>query len=173
MNDPQLRLEHLISRCLDNEASDAERAELAAWKRSEPTAAHLWAETEAVDQAAREALQAILQGGSRPRVLRLPWWSQAIGLAAAAVVTLVLWLAPPTDTGGAHRASASGSWFLPTGSEPRADEVVDVPPTVLERPTVRQHDRNWILIPGEQPGEYLVIEIDEARTRVARVGKDF
>jgi hypothetical protein len=48
-------------------------------------------------------------------------------------------------------------------------------PPGYERPELRLRgtQRDWIVIPGDQPGTYLVIQVDHVRTHVIGVHRDF
>jgi hypothetical protein len=70
------------------------------------------------------------------------------------------------------QAASIGSWFAP--ATPQGD-AVEALPSAYERPElrVRGTEREWIVIPGQEPGSYLVIEVDHVRTHVIGVHRDF
>ncbi len=110
-----------------------------------------------------------------------PYWSRlgrGLALAAAACLALITWHKALRPTGqipasGQKPLQASAaSWFAP---QPAAADVVQPVPSAYNRPElrVRGTQRDWIVIPGDQPGEYLVIEVDRVRTHVIGVHQDF
>lgn len=172
MNDAQSQLERLISRFLDDEATRAERRELKAALRNDPCAEALFEETAALD---REAGYALRRATGRTIVMsrRTPMWLRVlVPLAAAACLGLLAWLGPKSGTHTGNGEMRQAGWFAP----PRfGRDTLDARPQVYERPHVRLRDtkRNWIVIPGERPGEFMVIEVDRVQTRVLRIQRDF
>lgn len=177
------KLEHLFSREIDGEASAEDRELLAALLKSDARMQALFEEYRSLDRAAGEALRQA--AGRRPRVVTLGGFWRRSGrtllVAAAAGVAALLWLQPAEQqhrdgragTGPQHAGSVSvPSWFVP--SVPRGD-VIEPVPTAYERPElrVRGTERNWLLIPGDRPGEFFVIEANRVRTHVIVVQQDF
>ena len=133
-----------------------------------------------LDDEVGDALRAAL-GRTRRARPRSAWWvrvGRSLTVAAAACLAALVWFqptpAPRTDPGQARpqRAGVGPSWFAP--ATPRADEIEPLP-SAYERPElrVRGTQRDWIVIPGREPGTYLVIEIDRVRTHVIGVHQDF
>lgn len=176
------KLEHLFSRAIDGEASAADRELLAALLKSDARMQALFNEYRSLDRAAGEALRQA--AGRRPRVVTLGGFWRRSGrtllVAAAAGLAAVLWLQPMeqhwdgrAETAPQQAGSVSmPSWFVP--SVPRGD-VIEPVPTAYERPElrVRGTERNWLLIPGDRPGEFFVIEANRVRTHVIVVQQDF
>jgi len=169
------KLERLISRYLDEECDGIERRELQGLLRRDPQADALFEESRALDREVSRALRAAL-GRSHVRRRRLPFWTRLgrVGMvAAAACLALLLWVSPggrqrnrTADAGGSR-----GSWFAPPPVwgdtlEERED---------FERPQVWLDDseRQWIVVPSDAPGEYMVVEIKRVKTRTIRIQKDF
>ncbi len=179
MNMPLQELERLISRSLDREATVDEQRRLRA-ALAEPAARALYDEYAAIDAEAGRALRAVLGGGPlrlvRPRAC-LGWRRWAGSLAIAAGLTGMFWLTPmdgPADgRGGASKAQTSGlPWFVPP--RPPADRV-EPPKPVADRPTIQLSNtqREWLVVPGKRPGEFLVIEVDRTNTEQIPLHRDF
>ncbi len=170
------KLEHLLSRHLDGECSPQEKQVLRSLLRREPEARARLEDYERLDQAVGAALQAAM--GRTPRSFGRPWArvGRGVVVAAAACLAAAAWLQPrlsPSDPGASRTQQASaGSWFAPATLE--GDTVEPTPPG-YERPEVRLRgtQRDWIVIPGDRPGTYLVIEVDHVRTHVIGVHRDF
>ncbi|MFH1749199.1 MAG: hypothetical protein ABIG44_19380 [Planctomycetota bacterium] len=179
MKQPPSDLERLITRYLDDEATSRERRELDAWTRSDPNAEALLDDYAALD---REFGNAIRGAMGRTRIIPVgrSVWSRAtglVGLAAAACLALLVWMQPPPSAVENGRDQSSGSvlpssWFVPAVPQ---DRVMRQANRSFERPQRRQRnlDREWILVPGEGPGEYLVIEVNRVRTRAVNIQGDF
>lgn len=177
MNEAQDKLERLITRELDGEIDAAGRRELRRLLR-DPAAAALYDDTAALD---REIGAGLRQALGRPAVrVRLTSWHR-IGrtalMAAAAGLAAILWYrpAPPAGgpgAGGKPQQAGMASWFVP--SMPPGDAVEPLS-TAYVRPElrVRGTEREWILIPGDQPGSIMVIEVDRVRTRAIAVHRDY
>ncbi len=179
MNQSSEQLERLISRLLDDESTPAQRRELRAMTRSSPAAQALFEEYAALD---REAGCAMRQALGRTLTLRPasgPWvrFGRLIAVAAAACLAAGVWLGAPggksaNSRGRTERASSTG-WFAPGQTGDQAAEPVG--PSDYERPHVRLRNtqRDWIVIPGSRPNEYLLIEVDRVQTRVIGIKRDF
>ena len=179
MNDLPDNIERLISRYLDDEADAGERRQLTTLVRRDPQAAALFDEQAALDREISIALRKALRRPlARPRRLRVwPRVFRTVGVAAAACLAAVFWTqpqgAPPAPDGTAHGSFGVGrSWFAPPPAS--VDTLVDTP-DVFERPGVhlRAADRNWIVVPGDAPGEFLIVEVKRVRTRTVHVQQDF
>lgn len=180
MNPEQERLEHLITRCLDEEATPQEQALLRGVQRSNREARRLIEDTRELDQELRETLRRAMgmPTPARPHRWRAFELARGLIIAAAACLATFAWMQPKlTEPGRGDRrtqqAGALTSWFAapPVAA---ADTVVPVPEQ-YERPElpVRQTAREWIVIPSEQPGRYFVIEVEHVQTRAVLVHRDY
>jgi len=188
MRTPSENLEHLISRYLDDEASAADRRELDAALRRDPRAQALFDESVALDRELRSALRsAARRAGSaaRPGALRRrAGWSGVALLGMAASLAAAFWVFPVSRS--THEAGQSetragqsgwpvqngGSWFVP----PPAPGDSFVPETAVAAvPHIRVEDtqREWIVVPGRRPGEFLVVEVKHIRAKKVRIERDF
>jgi hypothetical protein len=54
-------------------------------------------------------------------------------------------------------------------------DMIEPLPTAYERPElrVRGTQRDWIVLPADEPNTYLVIEVNHVRTHVIGVQRDF
>lgn len=170
------RLERLISRFLDGEARPEERRALNQTLARDPAARALFDETQALD---REATVAMRQALGRSRLLiaprRVSGWAGGLGLAAAAAIAaLFIWQPGGGLSGDARNTSTAGpSWgFAP--APPPGDSVA---PAIegYHRPQVKLRDtqRDWLVVPGERPGEFLIIEVNHVRTQGVRIHQDY
>lgn len=175
MIDPSDNLERLVSRYLDGECTPEERKQLKAMLRRDSTAEDFFEETAALD---REFGRAMRQSLGRTLIIRrrLPLWarvSRVAGFSAAACLAWLVLRTPqpdtlaPTDPARPQRAS----WFAP--QPVAADSLAQQPQS--ERPQVRMDkmDRHWIVVPGDTPGEFLVVEVKRVKTRTVPVQEDF
>jgi hypothetical protein len=164
MNDEVSDLERLISRYLDDEATRAERRRLRA-QCADPQVEALLDEHETIDREAGRAMRAAMGRTVFLPTVRNKWtpvW-QVAGLAAAACIAALMWMYPHRPDVRNHRPDQrqtadvlQSKWFI-DGVQP-------------QQMPVRQ--RNWIIVPGSRPGEYMVIEVDRVRPRV-RPARDF
>ncbi len=179
MNPSSSELERLISRYLDDEATPQERRELNVRMRSDPAVEALVDDYASLDRELGNALRGAL---GRTRVLPVgrSLWARAgslVGLAAAACLALMVWMRPvqpagrPADRQPVH-AGVPTSWFAPAVPQ---DQTVQRVNRSFERPQRRQRqtEREWILVPGERPGEYLIIEVKRVRTRAVAIQVGF
>ncbi len=177
MSNPSEQLERLISRYLDDEITPAQQRELNAMLRRDPAAEELFEQSVALDREMRYALR---RAAGRPihRVRRLRGWERVVqlgGVAAAACLALVLWLAPqrPADRvvtdDGTQRA---GSWFAPPPSP--GDTFLPSAPLsggpAADSPAAQ---REWIVIPGQRQGEFLIVEVKRVQPRRIRSQQEF
>lgn len=170
-------LERLISRFLDDECSADERRTLRRTLRDDPAAAALYEEYTALDREIGHALRSALGRHTDLPVGRSlrPWLSHLAGLAAAACLVALVWFeGPRSDLSPRdhNRASQPKAWFPGNGHNgdaARSDSLNYDRPHI----PVRQTARDWILIPGEHPGEFMVIEVDRVRTRAIGIYGDF
>lgn len=175
-------LERLISRVLDHEASAAEHEHLQALCNHDTEARQLYDELCGMDAevatAMRRALGRPVRLRLRPRRQRV--WQYGIIAAAACIATLA-WLQPrpqPTTNLGNQSQHQSGmlpqqnSWFV----VPQAPaDVLEPVPEVFVRPgtVVRGTQRHWVVIPGEKARTYMIVEMDNVRTQVNVIQRDF
>jgi hypothetical protein len=175
-SEPTGDLERLISRYLDGESPPRERRELNDRLRRDPRAAALFEEHSALDREVKSALRYALD---RPPVAGrvLPRWerlARVVALAAAACLAAMFWLTPNRSAPGSHdRAAAqAASWFAPP---PTFGDTLIAQPERFNRPQIRvdRPNTNWILVPSDKPGEFLVIEVERVLTRTIPVQHDF
>jgi anti-sigma factor RsiW len=179
MNVPNDRLERLFSRCLDGAATPTEHGLLERLCRDDETIAARFDDYRRFDAQIGAALRAEL--APAPRVARLQAWlrhaGRTLALATAACLAGFAWLGPqPTPDASSSKAIVHAgqlaSWFRP--AEPPVD-TVEPASTAYERPElrVRGTQRDWIVVPGEDPDTYFVIEVDRVRTHVMAAYQDF
>ncbi|MCK4340562.1 MAG: hypothetical protein KAY37_02415 [Phycisphaerae bacterium] len=179
MNSESDKLEHLFSRTIDGENSSDDRELMEALFREDPELPALFEEYRGFDRMVGDALRWDMNRAGHARPIHTLWGRFGRGLlaAAAACLATLAWLHPnqpmsqnPREPGPAQ--ASSSSWFAP--SAPRGDVVRPIP-TAYERPELRLRgtQREWIVIPGDQPGTYLIIEVDHVRTHVIGVHQDF
>ncbi|MBI5863752.1 MAG: hypothetical protein HZB38_04445 [Planctomycetes bacterium] len=175
MNEPTNNLERLVSRYLDDECSVEERRQLRQLLRKDAEAEAFFEETAALD---REIGRAMRHALGRPVVLRRqsPRWIQigrAIALGAAACLAWVF--LNPGGSATSQRPEQGrpmrASWFAPPPAP--ADTMSDT--RGYDRPQVRldNTESRWIVVPGERPGEFLVVEVKRVKTRTIPVQGDF
>lgn len=170
------QLERLLSRYLDHECSAEERELVDTLVARDADARALLDEYRTLDPLVSAALQWELRP-SPAAATTSPWlrWSRrALAVAAAACLAWLSWqpwAAHTTPVPGTARATHT-SWFAPTS--PPADTVQPVP-SAYERPEVRLQgtERNWIVIPGDEPGAYFIVQVDRIRTHVLPVHEDY
>jgi len=173
------QLERLISRELDGECTRAERKHLRQVLDRQPDVRARYEEMHAVDRAARDALRHAL--GRSSETLRLaarrPGWMRGLLVAVAAGLATLVWLHPGQRGGrvpaspARPRAEAGLTAWRPTS--PR--DVVEPVPAAYERPELRWRgtQREWIIIPGDGPNVYMLIEMDQVRTHIIGVHRDY
>ncbi len=189
VNTPSERLDHLFSRYLDGECSAAEAQLLEALIDEHPEVREAFEDFRSLDAAVGDALRSVM---GRPAVDRTAAGNQKlhpadvrhllrhrvgrlVALAAAACLPLAAWLYPPhrqPGPGGHTPVQAGTSWF--SAATPAADTIEKVPRS-YERPEVgvRDVEREYLVIPGDEPGTYMVIEVNRVRTKAVRVHQDF
>ena len=174
MNDPTHDIERLISRHLDDEATADERRALNAQMRRDPAAAALFENCAELDREVKQALRSVL-GHSPMRAA--PVWQRTLRvfvLAAAACIAVMFWSMPGGERAmpGQPGAARAGSWFAPL---PAAGDTMVEYPARFDRPQMRftKPQSDWVVIPSDTPGEFLVIQVKRVPTRTVRVHKDF
>ena len=174
MTHPRDSLEHLISRILDEEATASERRDLNAQLRRDPAAAALFEAERALDREFKVVLHRALGHSivhKRPR----PIWertARTLALAAAACLTLLFWSLPAEKTTPENVQAAATSWFR---SPSPGSDALTTDPAALEPAVTPLQDTNadWIVIPSDKPGEFLVIEVNRVKTRMVVNQRDF
>ncbi len=168
-------LEHLFTREIDGAASRDER-ELLHTLLQDPDVRARFQAYAALDEALGAALRADFdQAAASARSRRYPARiGRALALGLAACAATLIWLLPPSKApapGGPQQAGAP-SWFAPL--EPPRD-TVETLPADFERPQVRFRgtQRYWIVVPRDEPGHLLIVELDRVRTAVISLHEDF
>jgi len=178
MNDETRELDRLISRYLDEESSIRERREFERRLDHDPAAAELFEDYAVIDRDIGVALREALLRPRAPtrRKSRREKYARVGMLAAAACLAALFWFAPPQVPDDVNRPATArvqpGSWFAaPTFS---GDELVERP-TLFNRSVnwVGKPKTEWIVIPAERAGEYMVIEVDRVLTQTRRERRDF
>jgi hypothetical protein len=178
MNRGSERLEHLFSRCLDNECTPQERQLLERLLRDDAELRALYADYGRLDRLVGDTLRDEAGQARRVIPMRAAWSrvAKALTVAAAAGLAAIAWYQPsrtaPQPGGPRVEQAGFSSWFAPA---PAAADVVEPVSPGLERPQVRLQgtQRDWIVIPGDEPGEVLVIEVNRVRTHAMGVHRDF
>lgn len=175
-------VERLVSRFLDEEVSDEERRQLEEFMRRNRDAQPAVDEYFELERETRSALRSAFGTSlsARRRAIR---WNRAarIGVAAvAASIVLISWqrsLTPspadaPGSTAAAKAAQPEASWFAPP---PQAMDSLAPAPIDGERTQIHidKSDRNWLVVPGDRPGEFLVIEVKQTKRRTIAVTQDY
>lgn len=199
MNDQPHELEILISRILDHEASDAERDKLHLKLQQDETARALYAATSTLDSAAGQVMRAALgrvelrhavsapqhlglriahqprRRYSRQRRMLLLFSRYATG-ALAAAIGLLVWLNPPAGhprtAQQEAQAGSMSSWFAPIST---MYESFSPGLPAYERPSlsVRNTQREWLVIPSRDPNQFYLIQVDRSHTKLLNVQQDF
>lgn len=177
MSNAREHVERLISRSLDRELSASQEAELSATLARDAEARTCFEEWRKIDALSREVLRGVI-ASSTPCVVgaaRMQPWVRTLSCGLAACLAMLVWTAPsqrPGGGGGLQQASAASSWFEPPS--PPVD-VYEPMPAEFQRPHVRVHDseRDWLIVPGERPNEFFVIEVDRVKTEIQRIEKGF
>lgn len=177
MSESDRPIERLISRYLDGECSPAEKREFQRLLRRDPLAQALFEEDSALDREVGCALRRAIHGPFAQRRSDGAFWSRAVRfvpLAVAAGLMAALWRPPAPAPAPAHNAGmapAGGSWFAPP---PENGDVFGAVSS-FERPRiqVKDADRNWVLMPGGRPDEFLIVEIKQEKSRTIPLQGDF
>lgn len=173
-----VRLEHLFSRYIDGECTPEERELLESLTRKDPEVRRMFEDYRRLDQEIGGALR-VAMGRPRRVIPRRDLWiriGKGLAVAAAASLAVLLWQNPSRPASSPAERNAkpqrAASWFAPAA--PQSDAVEPLP-SAYERPElrVRGTQRDWIVIPGNQPGTYFVIEVNRVRTHVIGVHQDF
>ncbi len=168
-------LERLITRFLDREDSPADRQALNGRVDADPAARALLDDYIAIDNLAGRALRGAMSISIHPRK-GLPHWfriGRLASFAAAACLALLIYIAPvrPDEGGNGRQPARAGSLFAPV----RWPDLTPQQPPAISTPHVRRENvrRDWILIPTDRPGEYMVVEVDRVTTRMRAIHRDF
>ncbi len=187
MNPPNERLEHLFSRYLDGECDPAEARLLESLLDEHADVRAAFDEYRRFDAAIGDAMRLALgrapatdtlaraaRGAATPKLWL--YYGRYAAVAAAAVVALATWLRPPhAQTAGGRengKLQQAASWFA--APQPAVDSVEQLP-RAFERPEVglRGVQRDFLVVPGDRPGTYMVVEVDHVRTHAVRLHQDF
>ena len=177
MKEPTEQFERLVSRFLDDECSAAERKQLQAEIRRDGDAEAFFEETAALDREFGRAIRAAIATPAAARHGQ-PHWFRLVRMATLSAAACLAWFIWRPDAGPQSSITNSGqsrpqfaSWFAP---QPAAGDTL-AQPTRSERPEVLldQSDRQWIVVPGQRPGEFLVVEVKCVKTRKIPVQADF
>lgn len=163
-------LERLISRFLDGEATFGERREMNRRVDTHAPTRALLDDYAALDREAGSALRLVMRRGGRPALplgLRIMRFG---ALAAAACLATMFFTLPGGNPSGKDDAVGASLFARPTLQDPIAAEK-----PLMDRPYVRKSDtqRNWIMIPSDRPGEYLLVEVNRTRTRAYGIHADY
>lgn len=174
MQDRQFQIERLISRILDDEATGAERREFDAAARRDPQVGALFDAARALDREMGIALRSAM-GRTVPLRKAQRWrvTMRFIGVAAAACLALFAWHEPAAPMREGQQPQHAGSWFSApsAAAEDRFDPRSRLFDTPIEQR--RKIDSEWIVIPGDSPGEFLVISVDRVKTRASSKQRGF
>lgn len=172
MDDPNYEIERLISRILDNEATPSERREFDTRARRDPLALALFEESRSLDRELGVALRAAMRR-SVPLRRSQRWRAtvRVLGVAAAACLALFAWRQPARTSDGRQPQTAA-SWF---GSGDTQVDRFDPRSRLYDAPIEqrRRIDSEWIVIPTETPGEFMVISVDHVKTRASTKQRGF
>lgn len=176
MKEPTEQFERLVSRFLDGECSAAQRRELQSEIRKDANAESYFEETSSLD---REFGRVIRGAIARPAFERTgqPRWIRMIRagvLSAAACLGWIVWRpdgSPATAANPGLPRTHFASWFAPHPilSDTFSQQARPDRPELL----LDQSDHQWIVVPGQKAGEFLVVEVKCVRTRKIPVQGDF
>jgi hypothetical protein len=115
--------------------------------------------------------------GSRigPRRVVSRWFraGRLASLAVAACLAMLIYVAPmrPVADANDRQAARAGSIFAPI----QWPDLTPRPASAIPMPHVRRQNlrRDWILIPAERPGEFMVVEVNRVTTRMRAIHSDF
>lgn len=176
MKEPKEQFERLVSRFLDDECSAAQRRELQAQIRKDADAQAYFEEISSLDREFGAAIRGAIARPA-PQNLRQPRWfrfARAGAVSAAACLGWIVWrpdVPRATATNPGQPRTHFASWFAP---QPTLGDTF-AQPARTDRPAVLldQSDRQWIVVPGQKTGEFLVVEVKCVRTSKIPVQGDF
>lgn len=175
MSEGSHRLEHLLWRYLDGECTPEERELVEGLAREDRQVRTALASCRRLDLLVGEALHGAV-GRSAYRAAARTWRARVgrgVAVAVAACLAALAWLYPGTGGRDADTArAAQGSWFMTPA--PQLDAAAPLPSAYV-RPELRLRGtaRDWIVIPADEPGRYLVIEVERVQTHVIAVHRDY
>lgn len=174
MNDPRLDFDRLLSRFLDDEMSSKERREFKRVLRDDADASARYDDEAAFDREFGYALRSALGRTQAPRRLRTPARVARFAALAVAAALAIVFFRPPeiTNSPKSDNPAQATSWFAPP---PGVSDDFSADTRPFERPRIRVDNgtRNWIVVPGDRNGEFLIIEVKRTRTRSIVVQEDF
>jgi anti-sigma factor RsiW len=183
------RLERLMVRVLDAEASPAERADLEAQLAQNPRARAIFDEYAQIDQHAKAALQSVIAhpmpaiafqpATAAPHIRRGRWLAAAAGVLAAAAA-IGLFTSPAgrslLNRGGPSMVSNGFSRMPAAHSDPRATLVSDEglsEPQALRRLAPRRDvvsvQQDWIGVFDPKTEQVYLLGLDRRNTRTVPV----
>jgi hypothetical protein len=173
------QLEHVISRYLDREITPPEQDALNALLRRDAGATRLFEELTTLDRRTGQVMREALGRGAyvlRPQPRRWAPLLRAAAMGLAASIAAAFWVTPRSgfrserdSAGAAGMQWAGSSWFAPP---PRVGDSLRAAAPAAEPRDVETR-RNWIMVPAQRPGEYLILEVTQTRTRPSRGARDF
>ncbi len=179
MSTPADKLEHLFSRVIDAEATPDERELLRSVLDADADTRELFEQYRELDAHIGRALRQSVHTtpALRPRLGVWHRIGRPLAVAAAACLATFFWLQPrvanqpPTDGSGPAQAAAT-NLFAPWQ---QSVDVVEPVPSAFERPEVelRGTEKDWIVVPADQPGQFMIIEVRRVRTHTVAVQQDF
>lgn len=177
MSDEAHALERLISRYLDGECSPAERRELELRISKDPQTAALFDEYAALDRQFQTVLrETVLRPSTATQPVRLGERLARIGiLAVAACLAVLFWFSPPNrvaTNGPTEAATRPHSWFA---APPIAGDVLVERPAFGNRPVnwLGRPRTDWVVVPTEDPSEFLLIQMKSVETKILRASYDY
>lgn len=170
-------VERLVSRFLDDEVSDEERRQLEDFLKRNRSAEPAVDEYFEIERETRSALRRTFGATSaaRRRAIRWSWASRIVtGSIAACIVILSVSrpqqpIATDDSTGAADHVP---SWFAPP---PSFGDMLVESVDMANGPQIQidKSDRNWIVVPGDAQGEFLVVEVKQTKRRSIAVHQDY
>ncbi|MFN0135035.1 MAG: hypothetical protein ACKVS9_02845 [Phycisphaerae bacterium] len=171
-------VERLVSRFLDDEVSDEERRQLEEFLKRNRGAEPAVDEYFEIERETRTALRKTFGASvaSRRRAIRWNWASRIVtgSIAACIVMLSVSRPQPAASVEPGVAAPQSASWFSPLPPMTMGDMLVE-PDDAGDRAHIHidKSDRNWIIVPGDAPGEFLVVEVKQTKRRTIAVHQDY
>lgn len=158
--EPSERIERLISRFLDEEASRGERRELHAAAKRDPQIELLLEDALVLDKEFGRVLRAEMgrSWSLSPRRQAAHYWGRLLVGIAAAGMALAIW---PSFNGGTHRANDERN-----RAGMLAGDTFGQVPMEYEHPGMQPDvQKSYLLVPGRNPNEVVVIEVQRVKAR--------
>lgn len=178
MKDHVDEFDRLVTRILDDEGFATDRAELNQRIRTNSQEHARYEEYVALDRELGAALRGDFRRAARPRRLMFRIMQAGSLAAAACLAVALMWQQPralvqPEQRMPDGRPIAVGTMFG-GGAAPAADVMTSADPG-YDRPrlNVRDTSREWLLIPGKKPGEFLLIQADRVKNHRVNVQEDY